>query len=435
MDVKNVDIYGIKPYENNARNNDDAVEFVSNSIRQFGFKQPIVVDKDMVIIAGHTRYKAAMELGLDEVPVIVANDLSDEEVKAYRLADNKTGEMATWDFDKLLIEMNDIDLNTEIDMSDFGFDFDDEPKTMAEKIKDNPIDSNLFDTFLIPPFSVLDTTRTVWTNRKALWLDLGIKSEIGRDDNLTFDSNIKGSMSGTSVFDPTLTELIYRWFMPDNDKGVNIFDPFAGGSVRGVIGSILGKKYTGIDLRKEQIDANYANAKEIGVNSEIKWINDDSLNVDEHIEDNTQDLIIACPPYLDLEVYSDNPNDLSNMETDDFFIIYKDILNRAMKKLKDNRFAVIVVSDVRGKDGMYRDLTGETKKVMSESGAGLYNDIILLNSVGSGAMRARKTMNQRKTTRRHQNVLVFFKGNQKNIKNDFTPLKDIDSALEEFSEE
>jgi len=242
-------------------------------------------------------------------------------------------------------------------------------------------------------------------------------------------------MSGTSVFDPTLTELIYRWFMPDNDKGVNIFDPFAGGSVRGVIGSILGKKYTGIDLRKEQIDANYANAKEIGVISEIKWINDDSLNVDEHIEDNTQDLIIACPPYLDLEVYSDNPNDLSNMETDDFFIIYKDILNRAMKKLKDNRFAVIVVSDVRGKDGMYRDLTGETKKVMSESGAGLYNDIILLNSVGSGAMRARKTMNQRKTTRRHQNVLVFFKGNQKNIKNDFTPLKDIDSALEEFSEE
>lgn len=142
MDVKNVDIYGIKPYENNARNNDDAVEFVSNSIRQFGFKQPIVVDKDMVIIAGHTRYKAAMELGLDEVPVIVANDLSEDEVKAYRLADNKTGEMATWDFDKLLVEMNDIDLNTEIDMSDFGFDnieLEDEDAVLQEDVEPNDI--------------------------------------------------------------------------------------------------------------------------------------------------------------------------------------------------------------------------------------------------------------------------------------------------------
>lgn len=107
----------IYPYENNPRKNDEAVEAVANSIREFGFKQPIVVDADGVIIVGHTRYKAAQELGLEKVPVLVADDLSDDKVKAYRLADNKTGELAGWDFTALAMEMAKIDM----DMSDFGF--------------------------------------------------------------------------------------------------------------------------------------------------------------------------------------------------------------------------------------------------------------------------------------------------------------------------
>lgn len=122
MEVKSLTLNDIKPYENNARFNDEAVEQVANSIREFGFQQPIVVDKDNVIIAGHTRYKAAIEIGMKTVPTIVADDLTEEQVKAYRLADNKTGEMAEWDFDKLFQELDDIDLNTEIDMGDFGFD-------------------------------------------------------------------------------------------------------------------------------------------------------------------------------------------------------------------------------------------------------------------------------------------------------------------------
>lgn len=124
MEVKSLKLNEINPYENNARFNDEAVEYVTNSIREFGFQQPIVVDKDMVIIAGHTRYKAAKKLGLKTVPVVVADELSDDKVKAYRLADNKTGEMAQWDFDKLFQELDDIDLNTEIDMSEFGFELD-----------------------------------------------------------------------------------------------------------------------------------------------------------------------------------------------------------------------------------------------------------------------------------------------------------------------
>ena len=109
----------ILPYENNPRNNDNAVDAVAASILEFGWQQPIVVDKDGVIIAGHTRYKAAKKLKLKEVPVVVADNLTDEQVRAYRLADNKSGELAEWDFAALEEELAAI---SEIDMSAFGFD-------------------------------------------------------------------------------------------------------------------------------------------------------------------------------------------------------------------------------------------------------------------------------------------------------------------------
>lgn len=118
--IKEVPIGDVKPYENNPRNNDGAVEATANSIKEFGWQQPIVVDKDMVIIAGHTRLKAAKQLGLKHVPIVVA-DLSEEQAKAYRLADNKTGELADWDMGLLDDELAEI---ADIDMSDFGFDLD-----------------------------------------------------------------------------------------------------------------------------------------------------------------------------------------------------------------------------------------------------------------------------------------------------------------------
>lgn len=119
MQVVAKSIDDIKPYENNPRNNDDAVDAVANSIKEFGWQQPIVVDSEGVIIAGHTRYKAAQKLGLKTVPVVIAKDLSEEQVKAYRLADNKSGELATWNDDLLSTELEDI---LDIDMTDYGFD-------------------------------------------------------------------------------------------------------------------------------------------------------------------------------------------------------------------------------------------------------------------------------------------------------------------------
>ena len=119
MKVQNVSIDNIKPYPNNPRDNDSGVDAVASSIKEFGWQQPIVVDKDNVIIVGHTRYKAAKKLKLKEVPIVVADKLSDEQVKAYRLADNKTGELTDWDTDLLGDELDGI---LDIDMSNFGFD-------------------------------------------------------------------------------------------------------------------------------------------------------------------------------------------------------------------------------------------------------------------------------------------------------------------------
>lgn len=121
MDVVMMSIKDVKPYEKNPRINDNAVEAVANSIKEFGWRQPIVVDKDNVIIAGHTRWKAAKKLKMKEVPVIVAADLSEEQVKAYRIADNSTGEIATWDYDLLMPEIADLDF----DMSMFGLELTD----------------------------------------------------------------------------------------------------------------------------------------------------------------------------------------------------------------------------------------------------------------------------------------------------------------------
>ncbi len=135
MDVLNVNIAEIKPYENNPRNNDNAVDKVAESIKLFGFRIPVVLDKNNVIVCGHTRYKASQKLGLKELPCTYAKDLSQEQINAFRIIDNKTAEYADWDYNKLALEiedvadLSDLDLNffdleaPDINMDDFDTDF------------------------------------------------------------------------------------------------------------------------------------------------------------------------------------------------------------------------------------------------------------------------------------------------------------------------
>ena len=134
----------IKPYEKNPRKNDDAVLFVKNSIEKFGFKVPVVVDKDGVIVAGHTRYKAAIELGMQDIPVIVADDLTPAQIKAFRIADNKTAERASWDEKLLRDELSDI--LDDFDMTDFGFgDF--ELTILTEDYEPVPYDNEVVEKY------------------------------------------------------------------------------------------------------------------------------------------------------------------------------------------------------------------------------------------------------------------------------------------------
>ena len=118
MQIVELNLNEIKPYKRNPRKNDKSVDKVANSIREFGFKVPIVINRDNVIVCGHTRYKASKKLGLEKVPCVIADDLTEEQIKAYRLADNKVSEDSLWDFDVLNIELEEI-LN--LDMTDFGF--------------------------------------------------------------------------------------------------------------------------------------------------------------------------------------------------------------------------------------------------------------------------------------------------------------------------
>lgn len=175
MKVQYVPIGQVNPYENNPRKNKAAVDYVANSIKEFGWRQPIVTDKDFVIIVGHTRLQAAKKLKLKEVPVLVADDMTEEQAKAYRLADNKTAEFAEWDFDLL----NDELLNLDMDMTLFGFE-DAEEKEETDDVEH----STLTDKFIVPPFSILDTRQGYWQDRKKAWKDLGLKSDLGRNDNL-----------------------------------------------------------------------------------------------------------------------------------------------------------------------------------------------------------------------------------------------------------
>lgn len=132
------------PYSNNPRNNDGAVDAVAASIKEFGFKVPIIIDKDNVIVAGHTRLKAALKLGLEKVPCVKADDLTEDQIKAFRLADNKVGELATWDFDKLESELEELDsLDLDFEMSDFGFDVSENRGGGTENVEEDDYDGEL----------------------------------------------------------------------------------------------------------------------------------------------------------------------------------------------------------------------------------------------------------------------------------------------------
>lgn len=290
------------------------------------------------------------------------------------------------------------------------------------------IKKNLEDRFIVPPFTILDTRQGYWQEGRRLWLELGIKSEVGREDTLLFKNQerlneiallsrgVVGKFIGTSVFDPMLCELMYKWFCPE---GGSILDPFAGGSVRGVVAEYLGCKYTGIELRAEQVESNEEQAKAIKLMP--RWVVGDSDEVLDTISDKF-DFVFSCPPYFNLEVYSDLPGELSAIKKyEDFIEKYSRIIKKAVSKLKRNRFACFVISNLRNtKTGYFYNFVADTADAFAAAGAWLYNDAILVNVAGTLPIRIGKQFPVgRKLGKCHQNVLVFFNGDPRRIKIDF----------------
>lgn len=183
----------------------------------------------------------------------------------------------------------------------------------------------------------------------------------------------------------------------------------------------LGNTFTGIELRQEQCDFNTNATKGL----DARYICDDGCNVLNHFEECSQDMLFSCPPYYDLEVYSDKPEDASNQETyEDFYKIIDTAFSRAIKCLKNNRFAVIVVGDIRNKKtGAYYDFVGDIKTTFKRNGMGLYNELILVDPVGTARLRVGQYMKNRKVAKVHQNVLVFYKGDTKQIKEEFPEIE------------
>ena len=272
--------------------------------------------------------------------------------------------------------------------------------------------------FMEPPFSVLDTKSGSWQERKIAWKTLGIQSEVGRDcktytgaaASIDFYRVKEGKRATsqevpTSIFDPALCELLYSWFVPE---GGTILDPFAGGSVRGIVAAKMGRKYTGIDIRQEQIDSNREQAVRIVPESQPEWVVGDSSVVVPSLK-GPFDAVFSCPPYADLEVYSKLPGDISNMSYPHFLSAYRKIIKDSCALLVSGGYAVFVVGEVRGKGGGYLGFVPDTIRAFMDSGLLFYNEAILLNSIASASMRAAGNMKSGKLAKVHQNVLVFKK--------------------------
>lgn len=241
-------------------------------------------------------------------------------------------------------------------------------------------------------------------------LAIGTRSWVqGKIDEGDIEGGLASGSSGTSIFDPVLCEIAYRWFCPPCGA---ILDPFAGGSVRGVVASRLGLAYYGVELRREQV---MANRSQLGIAGEPapQWIEGDSRNLPK-LFSGAVDMVFSCPPYWNLEVYSEDERDLSTFDVEEFFAAQADIIAKACAFLKPNRFAVWITSDVRDADGFYIGLPGRTIDAFRAAGARLYNECILVTAAGSLPIRVRKQFEGgRKLGRTHQNALVFCKGDWK----------------------
>ena len=424
------------------------------------------------------------------VPTLLASQLTEAQKREFIIKDNSA--FGHWDTERLLQEWQDLPLadwglaswnttpapqaentaqdtteGTQEDETTTDEQEDTETETTQQDENTPRLPTSLNEIFIIPPFSVLDTRTGYWQQRKKLWREhIGAINGETREgitfspemwypklythfgeirDTLPVKMNFtqyldtlpeeqleqerqKSFAAGVSLFDPVLSEILCQWFTPHAHS--SICDPFAGDTQKGMVFAMLGHRFTGIELRAEQVEANRRNLE--GRDLDCTYICDDGRNIRKHIEADTQDLLFSCPPYFDLEQYSDLPEDASNQRTYNAFMqILAEGFRGGWECLHNNRFAILVVGDVRNHltQGYY-DFAGDLIRIFKSFGATLINRFVLVEQIGSSCLRARNNFQRRKATKTHQDVLVFFKGNPENIGNHFRPIDLSEQTLE-----
>ncbi|WP_279167816.1 site-specific DNA-methyltransferase [Muribaculum intestinale] len=346
-----------------------------------------------------------------KVYVTYAEGYTEEEKREFVIKDNTS--FGDWDWNELANNWEPMELEEwgldcwQPDKVAEGGDNDGSTGSSSEAGKHG----SLSDKFIAPPFTILDTRQGYWRQRKAMWRERIADFGESREGTLADgETNCMATINnGVSLLDPVMAEIVCRWF---GIEGGTAFDCFAGDTVFGYVAATLGMSFTGIELREEQATLN--NERVEGMCA--RYICDDGQNVGKHIAAGSQDLLFSCPPYYDLEVYSDKPNDASNQPTYEAFLdILENAFANAIDCLKQNRFAVIVVGDIRDKEGYYYDFVGDIKRMFKAHGMPLYNECIIVEPIGTLPQRVQRYMRNRKVGKCHQNVLVFYKGDIKAI--------------------
>jgi len=433
----------VQPHPMNPRQGDVAV--IGESIAENDFYGALIIHKPTGnILVGSHRWQAARTSGLEELPAFVL-DVSEERARKIMAVDNRASDLAGWNEAGLVALLREM-IPTPSGLAGSGFTDAALMRLVTDLSRKDEPGPTLADQFLVAPLDVLDGRRGWWMQRRKRWLALGIKSELGRFEDgehraayqggwRRLDAQRHGTRTrqeeilgrkltkeelaaeeaanvGVSVFDPVLCELAYRWFCPD---GGTIVDPFAGGSVRGIVAALLGRAYHGNDLSARQVAANVAQAAEllprVAAGGTCRWDTGDSATWAPQLAAESADLVFTCPPYYDTEVYSSGATDLSAMGTAAFEDAYMTIMAGVGRALRPDRFAVVVTGDSRGKDGFLRDLRGATVRAMAAAGCGYCSGAVHVTPVWSLASTAARQFRTRRTLGRiHEDVMVFCKG-------------------------
>ena len=298
---------------------------------------------------------------------------------------------------------------------------------MLFEVKKQQIPSTLLkDKYGANPFSILRADTIEWIKHKRQWEYIlrdrennyrdAVKSNTPYINNFEKE-DFKGAKSPNagmiSTFDPFLCELMVKWFSNEGDL---VLDPFAGGIVRGGVSTILGRKYIGIDISSEQVYHNRKQWHDIcgryNIEGEPAYHIGDSNDLLYEMMEGSADLVLTCPPYYNLERYTNEKDDLSNMPSyNDFKVAYTDIIKKCAFALKPNGYLIYVVEEIRDKDGNFYGLVPDTITAARSAKLNYYNEMILVNPIASLGIRSTKYFEaSRKVGRHHQNVLVFKKG-------------------------